>query len=167
MLATNQRQESLSRAFIQALAAVAGMSTSAPTPDHGIDLSVHDILHVGNRRMESGYRLDFQAKSTTLAHVDPTTVRYDLHVDGHASLRLLAGTPRFLAVLVLPNEEAAWLNLTETELVLRHAWYWFSLRGHPRTTNRRSIRISIPRSNLLTPAALQHLMNQLKNGELL
>jgi hypothetical protein len=75
VLTRNQQQEGLSRAYLQAVAARAGMSVSVPSPDTGIDLSVHDIITVGQQRIESGYRIDFQAKSTTLAQLDETSVR--------------------------------------------------------------------------------------------
>ncbi len=41
------------------------MSTSTPAPDHGIDMSLHEIALVGSERLETGVRIDIQAKATT------------------------------------------------------------------------------------------------------
>jgi hypothetical protein len=164
LLTRNQRQESLSRAYVQAVVARAGMSVSVPTPDAGIDLSVHDIIEVGRQRIESGYRIDIQAKSTSIAHLDTAQVRYDLEVPSYESLRYPAGNPRILIVLVLPEDEAEWLSQTEQELTLRRAAYWLSLRGAPETRNRRSVRVSIPRGNVFSAEALQAMMARIKSG---
>jgi hypothetical protein len=164
LLTRNQQQESLSRAYIQAIAARAGMTVSVPSPDAGIDMSVHDVIAVGRQRIESGFRIDIQAKSTTLARLNPTEVRYDLEVAAYETLRYPAGCPRLLVVLVLPDDEARWLSQSEEELVVRRAAYWLSLRGFPPTKNRRSSRVSIPRGNLFTAGAVQAMITRMKSG---
>jgi hypothetical protein len=141
------------------------MSFSVPTPDTGIDLSLHDVVTVGSRRIESGYRVDVQAKSTTLARLDATHLRHDLDVATYETLRYAqAGCPRLLVVLALPEDEARWLEQSEQELLLRRAAYWRSLRGSPATTNRKSVRVAIPRTNLFTVQALLAIMNRIKAG---
>jgi hypothetical protein len=47
------RQEALSRAYVQAVAAKARLSISAPTPDCGIELSLNDIEVDNDQRRES------------------------------------------------------------------------------------------------------------------
>jgi hypothetical protein len=143
------------------------MSSSIPQPDYGIDLSLHDIENYGAWRGESGYRLDIQAKATTLANVDPTQVRYDLRVKDYELLRdEAAGGPRLLVVLVLPREEAQWLAQSEEELLLRHCAYWSSLKGLGPTTNRKTVRVLLPRVNVFSVEALLDLMRRYKVGEL-
>ena len=164
----NMRQEALSRACIQAIAAHAGMGVSIPSPDTGIDLALNDVIVHHGQRIESGWRLDIQAKSTTLATVDGAAIRYDLDVAGYETLRYdQAGCPRLLILLVLPTEEANWVEATEQGLTIRHASYYLSLSGRPPSTNRRTVRLSIPRQNLLTPGSLRALMERVKRGEVL
>jgi hypothetical protein len=70
------------------------MSSSTPLPDYGIDLSLHDIQFVGGRRVESGCKLDVQAKCTTRASLQGQYVRHDLEVTSYNALRLItAGCP--------------------------------------------------------------------------
>jgi hypothetical protein len=152
---------------VQAIAGYCGMSSSIPHPDYGIDLSLHDIEVHGTWRSESGYRLDIQAKSTTAASVDPTQIRYDLAVKDYEHLRNpAAGCPRLLVVLVLPEEEVRWLVQSEHELLLRRCAYWKSLRGLRPTTNRRTVRVLLPRVNVFSVEALRTLVKRYKAGEL-
>ena len=165
MLTRNHRQEALSRAYVQAVAACCGMSSSTPLPDYGIDLSLHDILLVGGRRVESGCKLDIQAKCTTRAGLQGDYVRHDLEVSSYNALRLVtAGCPRILVVLVLPAKEADWFSQTEEELVVRHCAYWLSLRGRGPTTNRKSVRVLLPRANVFSVGALKGIMERVKGG---
>lgn len=166
MLTRNHRQEALCRAYVQAVAARGGMSCSVPSPDYGIDLTLNDIEPMGAGLAESGYKLDIQAKSTTRAAVAKEAIRFDLPVQGYEVLRQASvGCPRLLVVLVLPDEEAHWTSQTEDALILRHCAYWLSLRGRRRTSNRRSIRVSLPRSNVFSVEALRGLLIRIKRGE--
>jgi hypothetical protein len=166
LLTRNHRQEALCRAYIQAIAARSGMSSSMPAPDYGTDLSLHDIETHGNRRSESGYRLDIQAKSTTLAKMGPTQLRYDLRLKDYEYLRHPApGCPRFLVVLILPRDEADWVAQSEAELLVRRCAYWVGLKGRGSTTNRKQVRVAIPRANVFSVEALQDLMQRYKRGE--
>jgi hypothetical protein len=165
MLTVQHQQEALSRAYIQAVAARCGVSSSIPTPDYGIDLTLHGIAVVGQRRIESGHKLDLQAKCTTLAHLSADHVHYDVPVRDYDCLRLdIAGTPRILVVLVLPGEDADWFSQTEEQLVLRRCAYWISLKGSPATTNRKSLRLQIPRANAFSVTALQSILDRIRQG---
>ena len=106
---------------MQTIAAQAGVSYSVSTPDYGIDLTLHEIHSLGRRRFPSGYKLDIQAKSTTSVAVTDTHIHYDMEVKAYEDLRRPHGwgCPRILVLLVLPNEEAEWVNQTEEELILR------------------------------------------------
>jgi hypothetical protein len=166
VLTVPHRQEGLSRAYIQAVAAQCGLSYSVPSPDYGIDLSLHDIAEVGSSRIESGYRIDIQARSTTLARIGRKHVRYDVDVPTYEMLRYAdAGCPRILVVLVLPASERLWLTQSQKQLALRRCAYWVSLRGSPRTKNRRSVRVRLPRVNVFGVDALRSLMNRVRAGE--
>jgi hypothetical protein len=168
LLPRSQQQEALSLAYVRVVAGKAGMAISVPSPDSGIDLSVHDVIHADKHYVDSGWRLDIQVKSTTLAVLDAAHVRYDLEVAAYNVLRATGpGCPRILVVFVLPVEEARWVGQTEDELLLRRACYWASLCGHPPTSNRKTVRVTLSRANLFTPESLQGLIEQAKRGEAL
>jgi hypothetical protein len=166
LLTRNHRQEALCRAYVLAIAARCGMSVSVANPDYGIDLTLNDIVVSGDHHAESGYKIDIQAKSATLANLSQAAVRYDLDVRAYETLRQpKPGNPRILVVLLLPEDEKDWSVQTEDELILRRCAYWLSLRGRPATANRRSIRLAIPRVKLFSIEALQRLLDRIKKGQ--
>jgi hypothetical protein len=166
LLTRNHRQEGLCRAYVQAIAARCGMSTSLPSPDYGIDITLNDIAITGRRRYESGYKIDVQAKSEVRREVVGEHFRYDLDARTFDLLRHAApGCPRILVVLLLPRDEAQWTKQTEEALTLHHCAYWLSLKGQGPTRNRRSVRLQIPRRNVFSVEAVAALMSRYKAGE--
>ena len=62
-------------------------------------------------------------------------------------------------------EMSLWFRIpTEESLVLRHCAYWLSLKDSPPTTNRETVRITLPRSNLFTVQALRDMMERIAKG---
>lgn len=166
MLTRNHRQEGLCRAYIQAVASHCGMSWSIPTPDYGVDLSLHEIIDLDGQLVQSDLRIDVQAKATTRAQRSAGSIGCDIEVSTYNALRLASsdGT-RLLVVLVLPARETEWLTWTERSLLLRRCAYWISLRGKPPTLNRSSVRVWIPRANVFSSSAVRAIIDRLRRGE--
>src|SRR5262245_22228853 len=129
MLPVNQRQEALSRAYVRAVAAQAGLTCGDLTQDYGIDMFLRTVPVAGNRYTDVGDQLDLQLKSTTRAGVTVTEVIHDLEVRAYDALRVVTrGCPRILVLLVLPGDETLWLTQSADELILRRCAFWASLR---------------------------------------
>lgn len=107
MITKQHRQEALCRAYVQSVAAQAGLICVKTEPDYGIDLSLRSVEVRGNRRRDAGVQIDLQLKSTTRAAVSAIDVRYDLEVNAYRDLRdEKCLCPRLLVVLIMPAEEA-------------------------------------------------------------
>ena len=159
MMTQAHRQEALCRAYVQAIAAQAGVLWSKTEPDYGIDLSLRLIEVQENRRRDAGVQIDLQMKSTTRAAVTDTEVRYDLDVQAYNDLRdENCRCPRLLVVFIMPVELERWLSQTSEQLTLRHCAYWISLKGQPPTTATSTIRIIIPMANIFTVDELKRMM---------
>jgi hypothetical protein len=116
--------------------------------------------------MESGFKLDIQAKSTTARNLSATDVVYDLDVRNYDDLRdPQVGCPRILVLLVLPEEEGRWVEQTEDRLLMRHGAYWLSLKGRGPTVNQKTVRVLLPRANLFSAQALEILMGKVRGRE--
>jgi len=165
-LTRNHQQEALCRGYVHAVAARAGVGTTVPTPDYGIDLALRAIERIGERRRDAGVQLDLQLRSTTRALVFDTEVRYDIDVPTYESLRTAPPIPRILVLLVLPEAEERWLSQSPEELVIRRCAYWTSLRGAEAPTTTASVRITIPRSQVFSVEAIQTWMRRLAQGGL-
>ncbi len=167
MLPRNQRQEALSWAYVRAVAAQAGVLCSAEEQDFGIDLSLRGVEIRGRQYWGTGPRLDLQVKSTTQDEIRADSVVYDLEVRAYNILRESSWPrPRILVLLVLPQDEDAWLAQSADELVLRRCAYWMSLQGAEPTTARTTIRVTIPSNNRFSVAAIRAIMERLEKGEM-
>ena len=168
MLTQPHREESLCRAYVQAVAAQAGLNFSWLAYDYGVDLSLRAVEKVGKRYLDLGIALDLQLKATTRAKILPTHVVYDLEAKTYQHLRLAdAKRPRILVLLVLPGEESKWLSQSPEELILRHCAYWMSLRGMPPSKAKKTVRIAIPKENIFAAGAVPQLLARLQQGEAL
>ncbi|MBA4066525.1 MAG: hypothetical protein C0501_23035 [Isosphaera sp.] len=160
------RMEQLSRAYAQAVAAVAGCTWSAPEPDYGVDLTVRRVGRRAGRYLPVGRAVDLQLKSTAAGVPGPDHVGYDLDMRVYDLLRRATrAAPALLILYVLPADPADWLDQTEERLLLRGCAYWLSLRGEPASANTSTIRVWVPRANAFTPAALGRIMDAAGRGE--
>jgi Domain of unknown function (DUF4365) len=152
------------RAYVQAVAAQAGVICSKPELDYGIDLCLRAVEVRDGRHLDVSVQLDLQLRSTTLANVSDAQVAYDLDVDTSNDLRTSrVRCPRILVLLVLPGEESEWLSQTPEALALRRAAYWLSLRSFPARTATRTVRVPIPIANLFSVAAVQALLRRVRD----
>jgi len=154
-------QERLSLAYIHAVAGRAGVNISgARVHDYGVDGSLHPLVRRNGRVVETGFHLDFQAKSTTRWTHDGADVIVDLEAKTYNDLvtRDPNATPIVLIMMCLPGIDAEWLNIWEDSIVMRHCCYWLRLLPGPKTKNRTTIRVRIPRTNLLDVHSIHELL---------
>ena len=159
LLAPTDREEALSRAYLQAVAAGAGYVVASLDFDRdGIDCEIK----AGGRMRPS---LGIQLKATIhLGDVQEGHYRYPLKRRNYDLLREPTQTPRVLVVLALPTDEAEWLTVTEAELVLRRCAYWVSLADAPESENQTSVTVSLPELQRFDVSALRALMDQSRTG---
>ena len=171
MLTIQHTEEDLSRAYVQAIAAKAGVNLSMKdrSHDYTIDGTFHQVSYFNGHYHETGFSLDFQLKASISCIIDDTHLRYDLDVETHNYLvdraPRAATTQVILILMVLPEAESEWLSFSEEELVLRRCCYWLYLSGE-RSNNARTQRIEISRQNFLTPNILNEVLTALEKGEL-
>lgn len=149
-----QQKEQFSIAYVRAIAAVAGVSVTRPeVDDDSIDIAF------SSRNLQRP-KLEAQLKCSAVLDNDGEVLRYPLNVKNYDDLRLDVIVPRVLNVLCVPERMSEWITLTPTELTLRKAAYWVSLKGQIETTNTSSVTVSIPKCQLFDVAALKRLLEQ-------
>jgi len=153
------RMEQLSRAYVQAVAAVCGCTCARPEPDYGHDLTLRSVREQRGVFAPRGRTLDLQLKSTATADVTPGEVLFDLPVWAYNLLRRATkAAPALLVLVVLSPNRDDWLQHEEERLSIRGRAYWLSLRGTPAMANTSTVRVRIPRVNLFTPTELSRIM---------
>jgi hypothetical protein len=174
LLTAGHSQESLTRAFIHAIAGHVGLTCSFREFDYGIDLALHQVTvrthpTTGRKRyVESGMHLDVQVKSTTNAVVRDGEVAYDLDVHAYDDLRIeKTCTPRILVLHVQPRAKHERLTVAREGLTVRGRCYWISLRGFREVPNKYRVRIQIPATHVLTEDTLKEVIRRVSTGEAL
>lgn len=153
----NQKKDLFSRAYVKAVAAQLGFRSSIPDVD---DDSVDLILQ--GRGFSSGIRnpqIEVQLKCTSKNTGNNKHLKFVLPIKNYNDLRgdgLLC--PRYLFVLVVPDDVQEWMIHETTHTTIMHCCYWISLMDYPDASNTTNITIEIPRENLLTSASLLSLM---------
>ncbi len=158
LLTAADKEEALSRAYVEAIAASAGYTTAVRNLDRdGVDLQIN----AGGLMRPS---LDLQLKATiNLGSASQGVYRYPLQRRNYDLLRLPTVVPRILVLLSLPPDESQWMSVTPEELVIRKCAYWVSLQGYRETDNTTSVTITIPEQNRFDVAALRRLMDGARN----
>ena len=162
LLTGPDQKEGLSLAYVRALAARAGLSTSVPEPDRdSVDLR---IMAHGLRRPA----LDLRLKATThLPEVRSGSLPFRLSVKNHRDLCVETQTPRLLIVLELPKDESRWMTVTTDELILRRRAYWLSLQQeHQGSTDQQTVTVHVPEADVFNVEALKSLVEQSRRGEI-
>jgi Domain of unknown function (DUF4365) len=158
----NQRKELFSKAYVRAVAAVAGCSVDQPEDDYdSIDLRIKARSIQG---AVSYPQLDLQLKCTSRDLLDTNFIRYPLILKNYNDLRINCQIPRILVVVVVPENLADWIEQSEQEMLIKSCAYWVSLRGLPATQNIKSVTVELPRSNLFTVKAIESMMKRISQG---
>lgn len=167
MITEEHTKESLCLAYVEAVAAKAGVNLASRRHDYGIDGTFHPVRIIKGRRIESGFPLDYQLKSTINFQFVEDVVKYDLEAKTFNDLvqrhQAMGAIPMVLILLCLPPNPSEWLSLDEQKLELRHCCYWKMLQG-TETTNTSTVRIEIPRQQRFDPSSLTSLLHQCEEG---
>jgi hypothetical protein len=149
----NDIKERLSIAYVTAVAARAGCQLSEVRVDRNrIDGTISPI---------SGARvkIDVQLKATSVGILDQNDVVFDLDIATYDALRsTLVQSAQLLVVLILPDDPTDWLVVDEETLALKKCAYWRNLYGEPAASNNTTIRVRLPRSQILGPNELLDLI---------
>ncbi|AWV14786.1 hypothetical protein A3862_04125 [Methylobacterium sp. XJLW] len=160
MITLEHAQEAISLAYVHALAGAAGLNLAPPTTfDYGIDGTFHPVKNVGGRLIQSAFPVEFQMKSTTVWRHEGDHVVYDLSARAHHILtdRERGQAMAILILLCMPPEAVDWVVGSEEHLHLRRCCYWYRPPGPP-TENTATVRIRIPRTQVLTADSLRAIM---------
>ncbi|MGD9690401.1 MAG: DUF4365 domain-containing protein [Phycisphaerales bacterium] len=160
-------KEWVSVAYLEAVAAQAGLNTKRPRWDSGIDIEVgSDRSMFGNLRFPNLY-ISFQLKSTENWEVADGSI--DFRVDAATYDRLRDNDriwPIYLVLYTLPHSRAHWIVSKPECAEFRNRAYFVSLKGLPELRaradgkRRGSRTIRVPATNHLSAASLLRLYRE-------
>ena len=161
------QKEQFSLAYLHAVATVAGFALSDPRVDEdSIDITVSAS---GRGQAPRRPKLDVQLKCTSSHMLYEDGIHFRLERKNYDELRVDGEeapiVSHILVVLLVPENCADWMLHTEQELILRHCAYWCSLKGMPPIPKdtQDKITVLLPRRQVLTPDALNDIMQRIGN----
>lgn len=159
----NQKKEQFSKAFVCAISAQSGLRADPITvDDDSIDLIIRGRNFTGIFRNP---QIDIQLKCTSSDNGDKDYLTFVLPIKNYNDLRgTNLSTPRYLFVLVVPNNCKDWLTHENEFSTIKHCCYYYSLIDHPETTNKTNITLRIPRTQKLTSESMIKLLEDASNG---
>ncbi|MBO0797903.1 MAG: DUF4365 domain-containing protein [Blastocatellia bacterium] len=162
----NQRKEQFSRAYVHAVASVAGYALYEPfVDDDSIDCG---IAARGEAGTYFSPRIELQLKSSSRNIIKKDRIVYPLGIKNYNDLRVEnVLVPRILVVVIVPKDIDYWLTQTEDEMCFKHCGYWQSLSGMGETKNATTVNVSLQRGQQFTVDALRSMMERIGRGEAL
>jgi hypothetical protein len=161
MLSVNDIKEELSYAYLHAVAARAGFGSDRPHNDRdSIDVVISAKGSLASDSRIRSPRIEIQLKATSLTVPNSEKIAYSLPIKNYNDLRGDRALPGILLLFCLPEEDAAWLNVNEDQLVAKRCGYWLNLKGQPASENETTVTVYVPRANVLTVEKLKELMTK-------
>lgn len=164
---TPTAKEWVSVAYLEAVAAQAGLNTKRPRWDSGIDIEVgSDRSMFGNRRFPNLY-ISLQLKATENWEVVDDRIGFRVDAATYDRLRDSERVwPIYLVLYTLPHSRAHWIVSKPECAEFRNKAYFVSLKGlpelrpKPNGERRKSRKIEVPTANCLSAASLLRLYRE-------
>ncbi|WP_342305802.1 DUF4365 domain-containing protein [Burkholderia pseudomallei] len=159
-----KQKEQFNKAYVRAIAAQAGFNPSElEVDDDSVDLELSGRGFTGVLRNP---KVQFQLKCTSRELISGDVIKFPLSRKNYDDLR---GTdvlcPRYLAVLLVPDDPAHWMEHHQEHMRMYNACFYVSLRDQPSTTNSSNVTVDVPLNQRLTTDSLMHLMTLASNRE--
>jgi len=159
------RKEQFSFAYIQAIAAQIGLNYSKDAvDDDSVDIRLSGKGFTGGKVRNP--KIEIQLKCTSQNLVKGDVIKFPLKLKNYNDPRGEdVAAPRYLMVLVVPEQIGNWTHVTNNALVLFNNCYWASLRYRPKTKNLTNVSVEISVDQKVTTKSLMKLMELASKGE--
>ncbi|MFV0632725.1 DUF4365 domain-containing protein [Demequina sp.] len=146
-----KQKERFSRAWVIAAASAADFTYEIVADDErGVDMTVHSHHHA----------LDLQLKATSNPDEQDGQLVHDLDIRTYDLLRSESRTSYGVLVLVVVGHDStSWQTMDDAGTSLTRAAYYLPMLGLPDTANTSTVRLKVPKDNLLTATAMKSLMD--------
>lgn len=159
-----QRQGAFGERVIDLLAASAGLVTAAWDIDvRGIDRT---IGYPGDSTTSRQPHIEVQVKTWSRPHSVGDDWRYAMKVPHFNDIAGKFNVPRFLFLVMVPDDEQRWCTVGPDSINILHSSYWACFEADEPHTIGVSHTVSVPKANLLTRQTLLGLVRDPWNWKL-
>lgn len=162
----NKRKEQFNVAYIDAIAAKVGLKhLRADVDDDSVDVTLEGRNYTGKLRNPQ-IQLQLKCTSRSVVSISDNCIKFSLKKKNYDDLRAdNVLSPRYLVVMIVPEDISNWVIHHEDCMALHHSCYWISIKNHPDSDNTSTITINVPLTQKLTSEKLALLMQAASNGE--
>lgn len=158
---TNTKKEEFSYGYLKMIGAKSGLAIenhNRSIDNQGIDIS---IVYAGEIRNVDTPRIDAQVKCTSQDIEKEDYINFSLDIKTYEKLRSESVyVPIILIVVLVPTDLDEWIDIDNDRTISKKCAYWISLTGFPKSENKESITVKIPKKNLITPESLSNIIKQ-------
>ena len=156
---TAKQKEYISIAYIRALASQSkSLIEEIKEDSDSVDIRLKKQIETTDGLRFWG-EIAMQLKATSSLNVyreDDNYIYYDLPVKNYNDLRLPSVSKKYLALLILPNDQ--WVDVNIERMIIKKSMFWISLLDFPETNNSSTIQVKIPKENQLTSDSINDLL---------
>lgn len=159
------QKEQFSFAYVQAIAAQAGLNYSKDAvDDDSVDIRLSGKGFSGGKLRNP--TIEIQLKCTSQEVIKDNVIKYPLKLKNYNDLRGDdVAAPRYLMILVVPDNVDNWTHFVNNAMILFNNCYWASLRYKPKTNNAKNVTVEISIEQKVTTESLKQLMDLASKGE--
>ena len=161
----SSRKAQFSIAYVKAIAAQIGLNPSIDDVDNdSVDITFKGTGFTGG--LFRNPHIEVQLKCTSQDVVKGNVVKYPLKIKYYDDLRgedVVA--PRYLMILVVPDDPKEWTDNNDNSLTLFNTCYWASLRYLPGKSNTTNVTVEVSAKQKVTPDTLMNLMEKASKAE--
>ena len=159
------QKEQFSFAYVQAIAAQAGFNYSKDSvDDDSVDIRLSGKGFLGGKLRNP--IIEIQLKCTAQEVIKDNVIKYPLKLKNYNDLRgENVAVPRYLMVLVVPENIESWTHFVNNAMILFNNCYWASLRYEPESNNKTNVTVELSLEQKVTTESLKKLMGLASKGE--
>jgi hypothetical protein len=158
MLFITHQKERFNAAYVESIAAHAGINTAKPEVDNdSVDITLIGKGFVGG--IYENPHIDLQLKCTHVPSINNGRISFSLKKKNYDDLRKENVIhPRYLVVMIVDKEVSNWADYSNEGLLLRGHCYWVSIKGAPDIAQEK-VTVYVPLSQVLTSDEVIRLLN--------
>ena len=162
-MTSNLQKEEFSIAYLHTLVSVAGLKLQhTRIDDNSIDCSIESSIKSTGENGKDFPDIKVQLKATSKNLIKDGIIKFQLKKKNYDDLRTpKVTTPRFLVILLLPQDDTLWIKEESNKTELYYKLYYTSLRGCPPLVGeQQGVTIEIPIEQTLTVDKLKDMFNK-------
>lgn len=162
-------KEELSISYINTVASIAGIDYEIVRhDDDSTDAILKKWIFLDEKmKFLSSLRIQLKTTSSKSKYNDNgKIITYSLKAKNYNDLCMPATIPIILGLLILPEEEADWVEWTPQELYIKGCMYWVNLANESLTSNKDEKTVKIEKENVINSETLQYMLEKIaKEGQ--